>query len=134
MTELLEISDIALPSWPDERVLFGDASPEEACRRLRSLGVSEVALKLGADGVLIVAEGVQKVIPGLRNIIPLDTTGAGGGFNGAYLAARLIGHPVEIAARIAIKLAAEVIEGYGALAKPDALRRCWAEANTRALI
>lgn len=129
MTELLEICDIAMPSWPDEGVLFGDATPAEACRRLASLGIPEVALKQGADGVLICVKGAEpQIIPAMSNVIPLDTTGAGDGFNGAYLAARLAGYPAPQAARIANRLAAEVIEVYGALAAPEALRRCWIKA------
>ena len=129
MTELLGICDIALPSWPDEGRLFGDADPAAACQRLLSLGVGEVALKLGAEGAMISAGGLApQVIAGHPNPAPLDTTGAGDGFNGAYLAARLQGRPPAEAARIANRLAAEVIGAYGALVDPALLRRCWAEA------
>lgn len=130
MTELLSICDIALPSWPDEGLLFGDRTPEDACKRLLALGVREVALKLGPQGALVVAQDqAGQIIPARRDVAPRDTTGAGDGFNGAYLAARLAGHAPTSAARIGHRLAAEVIAVYGALAEPDVLRRVWTEAE-----
>lgn len=130
MTEILEICDIALPSWPDEGLLFGDPDPEAACQRLQSLGVPEIALKMGAQGARIAAPGTEpQIIAGRPNPAPRDTTGAGDGFNGAYLAARLAGHDPCQSADIANLLAAEVIAVNGALAPPEVLRRRWAEAT-----
>ena len=129
MTALLAVCDFALPSWPDDGALFGDADPESTCQRLRSLGVAEIALKLGAEGVRIVApDEPGQIVPARIGIAPRDTTGAGDGFNGAYLAARLTGHGPIPAARIANRLAAEVIGVYGALAEPQVLRSAWAAA------
>ncbi|MCA0205201.1 MAG: sugar kinase [Proteobacteria bacterium] len=130
MRELLAVCDIALPSWPDEGALFGDTDPQVCCGRLLSLGVPEVALKLGAEGALTATAGTPaQVVPALPDLTPLDTTGAGDGFNGAYLAARLAGHAPTVAARLANRMAAEVIGVYGALAEPGVLRRGWAEAQ-----
>jgi 2-dehydro-3-deoxygluconokinase len=129
MVRILAICDIALPSWPDEGLLFGDADPQGACLRLLSLGIPEIALKLGAEGALVAAAGqAPQIIPGYPDPAPLDTTGAGDAFNGAYLAARMAGHPPTTAARIANRLAARVIRVHGALADPEALRQCWDEA------
>ncbi|WP_370222372.1 sugar kinase [Pararhodobacter marinus] len=130
MTELLKITDIALPSWPDEGALFGDPDAKACCARLMALGVREVALKLGAEGAWIAAPGTcGQTVPACPGLTPLDTTGAGDGFNGAYLTARLSGEAPVPAALIANRLAGMVIGVYGALADPEALRRCRAEAR-----
>lgn len=130
MLRALAITDIALPSWPDDGRLFGDTDPEACCRRLSALGVAEIALKRGAGGALVMAGGTAPVaVAGLPDPSPVDTTGAGDGFNGAYLAARLAGFPPAAAAGIANRLAARVIAVPGALADPDDLRRAWAGAT-----
>jgi 2-dehydro-3-deoxygluconokinase len=47
--------------------------------------------------------------------VPVDTTGAGDSFNGAYVAARLGGDGPEAAVKKAHANAARVIQAYGAL-------------------
>nr|MBA3448257.1 sugar kinase [Pseudaminobacter sp.] len=51
-----------------------------------------------------------------------DTTGAGDSFNGAYLAARLLGHPPAEAVKRAHRVAGAVVQIRGALASFDLLR------------
>ena len=53
---------------------------------------------------------------------PVDTTGAGDSFNGAYLAARLAGVAPAEAARKAHAVAAAVVQVRGALAPFEVLR------------
>lgn len=126
MTDLLGICDIALPSWPDEGALFGDTDPRDTVRRLLSLGVAEVVVKQGPEGALVATrDSPPRGVPARPVPAPLDTTGAGDGFNGAYLAARLQGQGPVAAARIGTHLAAAVIGVHGALAPPETLRAIW---------
>lgn len=119
----LAITDIALPTFPDEQMLFGDASPAATAERVTDFGVKEIVVKDGAEPALVTAGGAGETIPAVQIEAPVDTTGAGDSFNGAYLAARLLGHePVE-AARRAHKVAAAVVQVRGALA-PFATLRC----------
>ena len=119
MEAALRISDVALPTFDDEARLFGDLSPKATLRRIGVLGPSEIVVKNGADPCLLSAEGTELTIPAAWPERVVDTTGAGDSFAGTYLAARLTGEPPEQAARMAHKVAAEVIGVHGALAKID---------------
>lgn len=113
-TAMLELCDIALPTWEDEEALFGDAIPEATARRLHGLGVGEVVVKRGAQPALISTARGQVEIEALP-AHAVDTTGAGDSFCGGYLAARLAGLGEVEAARIGHQVAARVIGVYGAL-------------------
>ncbi|WEX11454.1 sugar kinase [Chelativorans sp. AA-79] len=118
-------SDIALPTFPDEAALYDDADPEATARRIRQAGVGEIVVKNGSEPTLLSSEGKETSIPALHVETPVDTTGAGDSFNGAYLAARLAGDAPETAARRAHRVAAAVIQVYGALAPFEVLRQAF---------
>jgi 2-dehydro-3-deoxygluconokinase len=120
--QALAVADIALPTVLDEHALFGDANPRVAAMRIAKLGVGEVVVKNGEEPALVWTDGVRDVVPAVAVASPVDTTGAGDSFNGAYLAARLTGaEPVE-AAQAAHRVAAAVVQVRGALAPFDTLR------------
>ncbi|WP_192183550.1 sugar kinase [Mesorhizobium amorphae] len=119
--EALAVTDIALPTFPDEQMLFGDETPEATAERLGKL-VGEVVVKNGEGAALIASDGALQPVPAVHVATPVDTTGAGDSFNGGYLAARLAGHaPVDAALR-AHRVAAAVVQVRGALAPFDTLR------------
>ena len=60
-------------------------------------------------------------MPAVHVPSPVDTTGAGDSFNGAYLAARLAGIAPAEAARKAHHVAAAVVQVRGALAPFETL-------------
>lgn len=115
------LSDIVLPTFPDEQALFGDVSPQETAARLGAT-VAEVVVKNGELPALVVAAGSIDSIAAVTVDEPLDTTGAGDSFNGAYLAARLAGDEPPAAARRAHGVAAAVVQVRGALAPAETLR------------
>lgn len=122
MTDALALADIALPTFPDERELFGDATPEETLHRLARSGIREAVVKNGAEDALVMFEGRKARLPAVRADDAVDTTGAGDAFNGAYLAARVMGHGPDEATSRAHRTAAAVVRVRGALAPFEALR------------
>jgi len=113
--EALKRASIAMPTFEDEVALWGDASPEATIARMTTYGVSEVVVKNGPAGALVYAEGRTIAVPVEREVLPVDTTGAGDSFNAAYLAARLKGASPEDAARAGHRLAGTVIMHRGAI-------------------
>ncbi len=49
--DMFAITDIALPSFDDEALVWGDADPEATVTRIAALGVDEIVVKNGADDV-----------------------------------------------------------------------------------
>ncbi|TGP88987.1 MULTISPECIES: sugar kinase [unclassified Mesorhizobium] len=121
IVEALAVTDIALPTFPDEQMLFGDDTPRATAERLRQW-VGEVVVKNGEQPALIAENGSLQDVPAIHVAAPTDTTGAGDSFNGGYLAARLAGHNPQEAARRAHRVAAAVVQVRGALAPFETLR------------
>jgi len=119
--EALAGADVALPTFPDEQMLFGDETPRATAMRLGKL-VGEVVAKNGELPALIAVSGALETPDAVHVAAPIDTTGAGDSFNGGYLAARLAGHAPPDAARRAHQVAAAVVQVRGALAPFETLR------------
>lgn len=76
--DVMKISD-------EETVLLTDiADPEGAAKKLVDMGVSIVAVTLGADGALVCTKEGSMTVPGYRADM-VDTTGAGDSFWGGFL-------------------------------------------------
>lgn len=113
--EALKRVDIALPSFDDEAVLWGDASPEATVARLGAFGVREVAVKNGTKDALVAAKDGREWVPVPHSVEAVDTTAAGDSFSAAYLAARLSGEPPLRAAQAGHRLSGEVVQHRGAI-------------------
>lgn len=126
IAEALSVADIALPTFPDEQALYGDASPRVTADRLASAGVGEIIVKNGELPATVRHDGKAETVDAVHVASPVDTTGAGDSFNGSYLAARLAGLPPAEATRKAHAVAAAVVQVRGALAPFDTLRAAFA--------
>jgi 2-dehydro-3-deoxygluconokinase len=113
--EALKRVDIALPTFDDEAVLWGDPSPETTVARLQAFGIGEIVVKNGPNSALVATAGAQQFVPVPEVMVPVDPTAAGDGFNAGYLAARLTGAAAAEAAAAAHRLAGDVIRHPGAL-------------------
>jgi 2-dehydro-3-deoxygluconokinase len=113
--EALKRVDIALPTFDDEAVLWGDPSPETTVARLQAFGIGEIVVKNGPNSALVASAGAQQFVPVPEVMVPVDPTAAGDGFNAGYLAARLTGAAVAEATAAAHRLAGNVIRHPGAL-------------------
>lgn len=118
MTDACEVADIALPTFPDEQALHGDLDQRHTARRMAEAGIGEVVVKNGTDPAWLQVGAEGSAIPAFPSARPLDTTGAGDAFNGAYLAMRLRGVAPAEAARVAHRVAARCVETRGALTPP----------------
>jgi 2-dehydro-3-deoxygluconokinase len=107
--------DIVLPSAEDLEWLFGVGEPMRQIDLLIEMGVSEVALTLGAAGCAIAEGTPRKRLPSPNVERVIDTSGAGDAFNGAYLANRLQGRSPDEAAQAAIQVASRVVTHAGAI-------------------
>ncbi|TPK49539.1 sugar kinase [Mesorhizobium sp. B2-5-4] len=121
IVEALAVTDIALPTFPDEQMLFGDDTPQATADRLGQL-VKEVVVKNGEAPALVAEGGALREVAAIHVAVPVDTTGAGDSFNGGYLAARLAGFGPTDAVRHAHRVAAAVVQVRGALAPFETLR------------
>ncbi|MGE0281417.1 MAG: sugar kinase [Rhizobiaceae bacterium] len=116
----LAVTDIALPTFPDEQALYGDKDPAATAARLAEAGVKEIVVKDGENPCLVISAEGRATIPAL-SVKAVDTTGAGDSFNGGYLAARLRKLPPAEAAAKAHQVAAAVVQVRGALAPFETL-------------
>jgi len=113
--EALKRVDIALPTYDDEAVLWGDPSPEATVERLQAFGIGEIVVKNGPNSALVAAGGVSEFVPVPEVVEPVDPMAAGDGFNAGYIAARLSGDGPSTAAAAAHRLAGQVIRHRGAI-------------------
>jgi 2-dehydro-3-deoxygluconokinase len=113
--EALKRADVALPTFDDEAVLWGDPSPEATVERMQAFGIGEIVVKNGPNSALVSANGRQEFVAPVEVAEPVDTTAAGDSFNAAYMAARLSGESPAAAASAGHKLAAEKVRHRGAI-------------------
>lgn len=106
---------IALPGLDDAEHLTGLTDPDAIVDFYLKLGAEVVALTLGARGTLVATPGERQMIAA-RKVSPVDATGAGDTFDGAFLAELARGQSPFDAAAYANAAAALSTQGYGAVA------------------
>ena len=111
-----DIADIALPSFDDEKLLFGDETAQGTAKRYANYGVEEVIISDGGEPMVgwTKTEG-DLTLPAPDKLQPIDTTGAGDSFNAGYLATRLSGGSIVDAVNAGHALASRVIMVRGAI-------------------
>lgn len=110
----VELCDIALPNLAEGRLLTGLHAPDDVLAQFVRRGPSIVVLKMGDQGALLAHAGTVTRIPP-HPVDPVDTTGAGDTFDGAFAARLLAGATPEEAARYAAVAAALTTTGPGAV-------------------
>ena len=114
MTRALRLTDIALPSYDDVRAITGLTEPDALVDHCLALGAKIVALKLGGEGAIVATPNERhRIAP--HPCKPVDATGAGDTFGGAFVARLVAGDTPIDAARYAGVAAALSTEGYGAV-------------------
>ncbi|MEO8082159.1 MAG: sugar kinase [Caldimonas sp.] len=115
MNDVIGQCDICLPSADDLTTVTGLTRADDLVDHCLRLGAGTVALKLGADGALV-ADAHRRLRLPAHPCKPVDATGAGDTFGGAFVARLVAGDDLEAAARYAVTAAALSTEGYGAVA------------------
>lgn len=111
----MEIADVVVASFDDERALFGDQTAEATVQRISAAGVAEVVVRQGPGPCLLFADGQNDSVPPVASGAVVDSTGAGDAFDAAYLAARWTGRSPAAAVQAAHRLAARVVSVPGAI-------------------
>lgn len=93
ISELLPLVDVLLPNEDEACRMTGCSNVVRAVDAL-SAQVPLVAVKCGADGVVIAQGSTLLRVPGI-SVTPVDTIGAGDSFNAGFLTAFLRGHDAE---------------------------------------
>ena len=114
MTDALRRCDIALPSLDDITALTGLADADALADHVLGLGARVVALKLGAEGALVASASERHRIAPFA-CTPVDATGAGDTFGGAFVARLVAGEGLLAAGRYAAAAAALSTQGFGAV-------------------
>ena len=120
---LVPTCDVFLPSEVEAVALAGTRDLGQAIRLFAGLGPSVVVIKRGERGCLVLdaASGTVEEVPAER-VEPVDATGAGDAFCGAFAAAHLQGaSPVE-SARAGAAAARTCVSGPGLAALLDTAR------------
>ncbi|MFG2431232.1 carbohydrate kinase family protein [Streptomyces sp. NPDC048590] len=112
--DLVEGADLLLPNADEAVELTGLPDPADAAAKL-SRHVAGVAVTLGDRGVVLAAGGtVTARLPAVPVPAPVDSTGAGDAFTGAFLAALLAGADEVAAAEAGCRAGAEAVATVGA--------------------
>lgn len=106
--------DILFPNRDEGEALTGERSPEAVAEELfERYNEAVIVLKLDKDGCFVRARGHAQHYP-TGDGAPLDATGAGDAFNGAFLAHYLREGDLAAAARFANAIGSWVVARYGA--------------------
>ncbi len=120
--ESIRQCDIAFPSVDDTTELTGESDPDRIVDDHLSAGAKIVALKLGAEGCLV-ATAQERLRLRPHRVDPIDATGAGDTFAGAFLASYVAHGDAFRSARYANAAAALTTTGYGSITPiPDRVR------------
>ena len=114
LNDVLSLADSALPSYDDISTISGLSDPDALVDYCLTRGSKIVALKLGDKGA-IVADSKSRYRIAPFPCTPVDATGAGDAFGGAFIARLAEGDTIDEAGRYAAVTAALSTEGYGAV-------------------
>jgi 2-dehydro-3-deoxygluconokinase len=110
----MRLCDICLPSLDDIAAITGLHDPDALVDHCLALGAKTVGLKLGSEGALVANANERHRIEA-HACRPVDATGAGDTFGGAFIARLIAGDDLPRAGRYAAVAAALSTEGFGAV-------------------
>ncbi|MEM1507358.1 MAG: sugar kinase [Candidatus Bathyarchaeia archaeon] len=114
-SKVLRLSDIAMFSREEAEFTFGTSEPERAADKALRYGVEIVGIKLGERGAFVKTKDGRKVYAPAFKVKPVDTTGAGDGWNAGLLLGVIKGWDLEKCVKIANAVGAFVVTKHGAI-------------------
>lgn len=112
---VLKLSDIATFSREEAEFIFRTSSPDEAADKALKYGVSVVGIKLGDKGALVKTRDGRRIYEPAFKVKPVDTTGAGDGWNAGLLVGLIRGWDLERCVKVANAVGALVVTKHGAI-------------------
>jgi sugar/nucleoside kinase (ribokinase family) len=106
--------DYFVPSLPEAQALTGLEPPEDVARALLDKGVRTVALKMGAEGCLVIEDTGNAIRLPAFQVDIVDATGAGDAFVAGFIAGIWKGWSLAETARFANAVGALCVTGVGA--------------------
>ncbi len=97
---LLPQIDYFLPSYYEARSLVGADTAQQTAAAFRELGVKNVLIKCGADGIYMDTPSFTGWVPSMK-VDPLDTTGAGDCFAASFVTGIVRGYSAQKACALA---------------------------------
>ena len=107
--DLLDKVTYLTPNEHEAAILFKNLAAEEILER----NAGKVLMTLGSNGVAYYENGQVRNVPAFK-VSPVDTTGAGDTFNGAFAVARAEGKDMAASVRFANAAAAVSVQKIGA--------------------
>jgi 2-dehydro-3-deoxygluconokinase len=122
--QVMQLADLVFLTDEDEYALYGGNTVESILERTDQWQIPEVVIKQGANPCIIKHNNQINTVESMA--IPaskiIDTCAAGDAFSAGYLAKRLMGESVIVAAKFAHQLAGEVIQHSGAIILTENMR------------
>ena len=119
-TDLVPACTAFLPSAQESQLLAGP-DHEQAARDYVAAGARIAVVKLGREGCVVATGTEVTFVPAETVRRPVDTTGAGDAFCGAFAAALAQGRSAVESARVAVRAGAHMVQHAGAEAALDGL-------------
>lgn len=94
LAPLVDRAHVVFAGPEEASLVVSDGPPEKLAAALAERGPTQVVLKLGADGVYSLVDGVERTTPAIP-VPVVDPVGAGDAFVAGYLAELMDGQPVE---------------------------------------
>lgn len=108
--------DYFVPSEDEVKLMFGEEAPAVSAQKLLDLGVKNVVIKLGSDGVLCKNQQLEKHLSP-ANVSVVDTTGAGDNFVAGFNFGLLNDFDLVKAAKFGMATSAVSIQSIGAISE-----------------
>lgn len=114
--DYLELADYYLPNQKEALKITGTDSVEAAAEKLGEY-FETVIIKLDKDGCLVKDENGTRIIPSMKGVVAVDSTGAGDAFMSGFMYGIYHDHPVDQCIRFGNVTGGTCVQGIGCLTK-----------------